>query len=256
MQNEPISTSTFLELTAKAVIENDEFTTSAFMLTSSLVARVGDTTAATLLAHTARYHEAYIAPFLAQGFRLSMQFDRVFFGKWIRNKRAGPDGKVEGVGETDGFTTAICYFAWKMETALWGAGAVCLRGLGPRDRDEVYVDVLRILELRWKVQDELPRGSRDAGCGAYADRALSEKWCRGLLPDEETAESASHRMMGTTWEARAGAGTSLCILECRCDDERVAVYLSALRPAPEPGLRSEEPARQGRIFAVQGLMRW
>lgn len=232
----------------------NELTTRAFMLTSALVSRVGDATAASLLAHTSRYFNAYIAPFLEQGCTLNMQFNRVFFDKWMRNKRAGPEGRPEGAIGMDGLTIAVCYFAWKVETALWGRGTVCLRGLGPAGRDEVYVGVLRIFQVRWKVHDAMPQLLKDMGCGEYADGVLSERWCRALLPDEEEAEAAAHRMMGTAGEGQAPVGRSPCILECRCDDEKVAVYLDPLRAAPAPGSQSGGGVQQGAVFTVHGVV--
>lgn len=233
----------------------DELTTRAFMLTSALVSRIGDPTAASLLAHTSRYFDAYIAPFFEQGYTLNMQFEGILFEMWMQNKRAGPEGRPEGVGQTGGLTMAVCHFAWKVETALWGAGAVCLKGLGPNGRDKVYLGVLRIFEVRWKVHDSMLQLLKDMGCGQYADGVLSERWCRALLPDEEEAAAAAHRMMGPAGKGQEPVGESPCILECRCDDEKVAVYLDPLRAAPAPWAQSGGGVQQGAVFMVHGVVR-
>lgn len=232
----------------------DEFTTRAFMLTSSLVSRVGDDTAAALLAHTWRYHAVLVSPFLAAGWRIGLHFQPRSFDQWLRNKRAGPHGKAEKVDETDGFTLAICEFSWMVETMLWEGGVVCLRGLGCGGRAEVYFSVLEILEIRWRVQDALPQDLKDVGCGRYTDKVLSEKWCRGLLPDSETAASVEHRMIEAREERQVPVGRSPCIAECRCDDMKIAVYLTPLRSAPAPGSQSEGGVRQGAVFTMPGVL--
>lgn len=203
-----------------------QLTINTFMQTSKLVSLVGDGTARALLLHTTAYHKKHIVPFLEQGKRLNVHLNLRGFSTLMANQRRGRYRR-KGVfpcdpsSEAYAFALALCGFAWRMETRLWEADAVCLKGLDAGRRDEVYLAVMHLLEIRWRAKSALPADLQGEHHGAV-DRSLNEWWARGLFPEGRAVWDADlmKEKQGVLAKVRAPH-----YVRCRCNERKREVFL-------------------------------
>lgn len=245
---------TFEEKKARALSvltdDTEQLGLNAFRETSRLVGSFGDNTTRHLFLYTTIYHRDEMVPFLQQGRRLNQLLDFEEFETRMSNMRKHRQPVTPPVWPFDRsvlFVNKIYEFAWQMETRLWESKAVCLRGACEQGRNEMYIAVLRILEIRWRAYNMLPVDLQASGFAEIVDNALSERWVRGLLPRAEDAQAVSDRM-----RAARGITTGkvvICHDMCKCDERKREARLGIYFPAA-PNEVEHNAVRQRLIVRV------
>lgn len=230
--------------------DTEQLGLNAFRETSRLVGTFGDNTTRLLLLYTTIYHRDEIVPYLREGMRLNQLLDFEEFETRMsdmRKYRREVSPPVPPFDRSVLFVNKIFEFAWRMETRLWESKAVCLRGSCEQGRNEMYIAVLRILEIRWRTYNMLPAELQEGGLADVVDTELSEQWVRGLLPTSDSAQAASDRM-----RAARGLTTGevvFCHNMCKCDERKREARLGIYFPNA-PNELEHNPVRQRLIVRV------
>lgn len=217
----------------------DQLAVRCFKDITSLVAMVGDSTAAALLRYTADYFTKMIFPFLRRGLRINVQED-IGYAWWMaRNRRLPCPQPPRNQKRHVDFHLVRREMAWRMETRLWEAGLVCLKGIRPSERNEVYLTVMSIFEVIFLMQKEVPEmNGRGNVVKNRIYRELNEKWARGLLPDDGEVFANAHWMLAN--RGALATDTAPCWSQCKCGprkrEARLVVLKTDARRDKAPGV--------------------
>lgn len=241
---------------ALSVLKDDleQLALNAFGETTRLVGTIGEDMTRTLLLYTTAYHRDEVAPYLQQGMRLNVHLDRTLFQVHMDDIRQSKPTVTAPPWPADPsrlFIKEICQFVWLMETRLWESKVVCLRGLCAKGRDEIYLSVLRILEIRWRAYSMMPVDLREGGYPELVDDELNERWVRGLLPTAEAAAAVSGQM-------RAARGLAVgkvtdCHEMCDCDKMKKKANLWLYSP-DSPDEMETNLVRQRQVIDVAATL--
>lgn len=234
--------------------DSEQLALSAFSETTRLVGSIGDETTRLLLLYATAYHRDEIGPHLIEGMRLDAHLDIKLFQTHMADMRRSKQTATPACQASDParlFINAISEFAWLMETRLWEAKAVCLRGISGDSRDEVYLAVLRLMEIRWLAYSMTPVDLREGDYPGIVDNALNERWVRGLLPTAEAAQAASDRL-------RAERGVTIgklavCHDGCICDEMKKKAKLRIYFP-DYPDEERHTFTRQRRVIRMGSVV--